>query len=135
MEPLVRNAPVHHFGALLGRGSWGGCRGGGSVGSHTSIPKSPDSGSCPCGLIAHNPRPGHTFSRAQAVQGEASGMQGLAVAVSFLSMKNLQEVHSFFFPSKHPTGLHLLDSAILHVEISQHNDYSVLPLSQAGKKT
>lgn len=97
MEPLVRNAPVHHFGALLGRGSCGGYRGGGSVGSHTSIPKPPDSGSCPCGLIAHNPRPGYTFSRAQAVQGEASGMQGLAVAVSFLSMKNLQEVHSFFF--------------------------------------
>lgn len=70
------------------------------------------------------------------MQEEASGMQALAVAVSFLSMKNLQEVHSFFFfPSKHPTGLHLLDSAILHVEISQHSDYSVLSLSQEGKKT
>lgn len=79
-----------------GQGSWGGYRGGGSVGSHTSIPKFPDSGSRPCGLIAYNPRPGHTFSRAQAVQEAVSGVQGLTVAVSFLSTKNPQEVHSIF---------------------------------------
>lgn len=67
------------------------------MGSHTSIPKFPDSGSCPCGLIAQNPRPGHTFSRAQAAQEAASGVQDLTLAVSFLSMKNLQEVYSIFF--------------------------------------
>lgn len=67
------------------------------MGSHTSIPKFPDSGSCPCGLIAYNPRPGHTFSRAQAVQEAVSGVQVLTVAVSFLSTKTCKKCIQFLF--------------------------------------